>query len=1088
MEHQLNQRSRGGLNTLSFNHTFNAHNHADEAYFDEKFVEVCFDTAQTDSRNTGTSTARSQLSTYFRAFQIDAPGQAFLRRGIKLLLLELWRSETILLPTTFAPGPSFPLELFDNQLLQWLHGIDPNYRGQTGSPADLRRLRYYGPRLLFTTNWMRPCDISLVELASLHRASRLYLTQASATVIAGGAQLPFTFFAASALRQFPDEVQFNTQELARYSRWAHSMASRASFEEFIEPSPPVRQTCTAGVQTSERAEQGPALAKEELVLEGHDALRNAFVNYRRQDLSPFNWGQMNTLSYKGREHIDLSDLTPKWIEAMRAFLHHRAAIKGYRSDTGTKTALTALADYLFLYLPWWLELAKNPKVSPPKCPKTLSRFGFITRHTNESLDEFPETLMTVLAWRGRSKDSIGIIVRQLSLFFAFIEVHFSEDESIAGRDFRNPIDKNFDVPRSKKRHKTNKHIIPKNVYGHLVFYCYALEEAGMKLMQMAIAGELNTHPRARLTAPTLNLSQLGLEGIGVKHRSKLLPLKEIPNVFEWHTRHLKNPASSGSASAFLPSCSVLRLLTTSVETGLRAQSVQWLDKRTWRKLASATTSDCYTFRLFVNTDKTKDTAWDTPVVYRVRDMLHRQEQFQDLFVDADAYQPVLYEGVDSPFAPIEPLFRAARGPNPVSDSLYFEKWQRLMVGFEEYFRTATGEQHAEFFTLKPTCTRDGQTKIREKSRAPYASGKLYCPLSLLAVHTPHSCRATFATNRRGILSLPEAAELLGHQDLITTAHYDKPSIEDLQERLKESDLSINQDFIQFEQESVVHVRADKTESTLVQSFKADRTETIKHFGFIPGIRLWSTEESLGPDQGIRLLREGPMSRIKFRETHVCPVGEECPADIIELIGAPRRCGCCPLSLKCVDHGPAIAAKQNLLLERIRFQHGLYRRLEANGEPVAVLDEIWEELELDANEYLGWQMSSELLADLPPTTSNATGPVLLVKQPDIVRRHLIRVTRSTDVASFILQRIADSNAYPSMTSPQVQIAASQIKRRLLASTRDYSPDFEDDMHSAVSDAAAMLAVMMKATGLSREQVSRSLGESKPRPGSLLPKVS
>ncbi len=334
------------------------------------------------------------------------------------------------------------------------------------------------------------------------------------------------------------------------------------------------------------------------------------------------------------------------------------------------------------------------------------------------------------------------------------------------------------------------------------------------------------------------------------------------------------------------------------------------------------------------------------------------------------------------------------------------------------------------------------------------------------------------------MSLSDSAQLLGHTDEIVTAHYTKPSFEDIQERLKESDIVQNNDFLQFEQSSEVHVRADKTESALVRSFSKDRSATIKAFQFMPGIRLWSTEDSLGPDEGLELLREGPMSRIRFRETHVCPVGEECPGDIIERIGAPRRCGCCPLAMRCVDHAPAIAAKRNQLMERIRFLHTRYKTLEAQGEPVAVLDELWDELELDANEYLGWQLSEELLANLPSTPSNAEPPELLVEQPEIVRRHLMRISRSTNAANLMLQRIADSNAYPSMTTPHVQIAASQVKRRLLAGVGHDAIDWNDDMSSSVADASRMLAVMMKATGLSREQASRAITAPTRNHGGLL----
>jgi len=334
------------------------------------------------------------------------------------------------------------------------------------------------------------------------------------------------------------------------------------------------------------------------------------------------------------------------------------------------------------------------------------------------------------------------------------------------------------------------------------------------------------------------------------------------------------------------------------------------------------------------------------------------------------------------------------------------------------------------------------------------------------------------------LELTDAARLLGHSTEVVTAHYDKPSMEDLRDRLKASDEAMCKDFLQFEADSEVHVRADKPESALVRSFSRDRRGTVERFGFIPGVTLWATSDALS-DDGLQLLKEGPMSRIRFRETHICPVGEECPLDVVERIGAPKRCGCCPLAMRCIDHLTAIAAKRNQLLERIRYLHSRIEGLQLRGEPVAVLDELWDELDLDVNEYLGWQLSEEVLNSVSSKERAADGPTFHVEQPEVVKRHLQRISRSGNAAEFVLQRIADSNAYPSMMSPQIQAAAARLKRSLLARKGTDHLTFEDDSLDAVRDAAALLSVAMKASGLSREQIAHALAAPSSALALLLP---
>jgi hypothetical protein len=180
-------------------------------------------------------------------------------------------------------------------------------------------------------------------------------------------------------------------------------------------------------------------------------------------------------------------------------------------------------------------------------------------------------------------------------------------------------------------------------------------------------------------------------------------------------------------------------------------------------------------------------------------------------------------------------------------------------------------------------------------------------------------------------------------------------------------------------------------------------------------------------------------------------------------------------MKCIDHLPPIAAKRNQLIERIRYLHAQRKRMEAAGEPSASLDAIWDELQLDINELLGWKFSEEVLRGMHAEAErNADAASLIhVDRPDIVRRHLQLVTRQCDRTEFLLQRLAESNAYPSMTSPQVQLAASVLRRRFSAGQALEDLATLTDESDDVRDAASMLGTMMKASGLSMKEVAALL---------------
>lgn len=1069
LEEQLEMTTRPAQHKFAFVELFRPGTLPVTRKYDVPFVLAAFDASQYADSSPSVNAAIQVLKKYSTGKPPPAPGHASLKRGAKLLLVELWSNGHLLLPTVFTVGAHFPVDKFAHPLLEWIRTFAPEQ--QNGS-ADGRRMYYYGPRLLWTTDWREAKDVALDDIAALTRARALHQQGKSTIAIAGGGQLPLGVFAANLQRDFPNAASFTASDLARYANWSasHSIGN-IPFEDYdptkIQLEQRARERAREQVRTTSGRAHSVKSSHPEGELSPHEIMLRAFCALKGRGRDSLDWRTTSNLSYPGREHVDLTAYSSLWLECFRAFMHHRKVVKGYRDTSEALAALNLLADYLFYYLPWWKEVFPGSKVDLPSSPRMFSRYAFVVRSTAAPPDEVPAPLLDLIRMRRPSNDAAAIATHQLNLFFEFVATDFADNEDTAGQTFKSPINPKFDAPRSDTKSKTTKEIIPKHIYGYLLYYCYAVEEFGMHLEAMAKSGELSIDRNALRGALRFNTNAFGHVPV-VTYRGRSYPLASVPNVFTWAERRLKGQSGAG---VYIPHCSALRMLIVSLESGLRLQSVQWLDKLSWRRLGEDTPEESYTFPLLVNTDKTKTDSWKTFVVHRVWRLLHRQEAFQDQFADADAFGPVDYEGLDyTPFDSIRPLFRSTGAAKPISDSLYHGYWQQLMVDFEAFHREVTGERHVRMYRLRPRLHDDGTPIIMAKGEA---EERPYCPISILAKHTPHACRATFATNRKGVLELSDTAALIGHEHAVTTAHYDKPGEEDLRDRLEKSDIEIFSDFEQFEADSGVHVRPDKPDSALVKSFSRDREATVKAFKFMPSIALWLTDDSKFETDGLALLKSGPMSRIRFRETHICPVGEECPADILEQIGEPRRCGMCPLAMKCVEHLPPIAAKLNLLKERIKFQRRRLAQLEALGEPEAVRDEVWESIDLDTNELRGWQFSEDVLLRMKDEAPSEGEFALHVLQPEVVKRHLKRVSRSCTTAEFLLQRIADSNAYPSMATAQVQLFASQLKRRLLAGKGLDTLSFEEDGLDDVRGVASMLALMMKAEGLSMGEAAARL---------------
>lgn len=1045
----------------------------------EPFVRALFDYSLLNSQNAGSAAILDRIRPNVREVRASATALSTIKRGVKLTLVELWRRGTLLLPTTFTPASQFPIHQFSNELIDWLLSVDPDGSVPGLQKTDPRRLYYFGPRLVWTTDWTGPEDVSLEELSSLHRA-HLMSRRGEYPYVISGSQFPWALFASAVLKRFPGRTTYSSEDLVRYSAWAASaQVTSGDLSTFV---PTVHAKRPPRVHSPSRKQ--PKRGRDERASEGirqsvgsattHDAVLILFrrmLGYRPKSIR---W-QDGVPSYPGREHVDLQELCRHWVVSFNAFLRHRETVQGYRSNHDAVYALNLLADYLFLYLPWWKELNPGASLALPRSPKAFTRFAFVSRHEEVGLDELPATLLAVIRLRRPSVDSAYATIQQLTRYFRFVATHFADDPRIAGAGFTNPLSDEFDTPRLKRKGKTTKEVIPRNLFGHLLFYSYALEEFGQHLLARTFDGDFDFRAKDLWQSAFLDTAAFGFVPV-VRYRGKEMPVRWVPNVFKFFTRTTNN--SLGSRKLLVPHLTTLRLLIASLETGLRCQSIQWLDVRTWDSLNAGTSEDDYVFALLVNTDKTKTEPWVTQVVYRVRQLLQREAAFQASFADVDAYEPMAYEGLESaPFARIKPLFRSAASGRPIPDEMYFSIWKKLLVGFDAFYREVSGERHVRLYRIVGSRSPDGEVVVRQTR-----NGSTHCVLTLTTAFTPHSCRASFATNRQGLLELSDVAELIGHEDEVTTAHYTKPTRAETAKRLRKSDLAIVGDYQQFDASTAgVHLRADRSDSALVRSFTEDREGTVERFGFMPAMALWSTaDESLSELDGIALLKSGPMSRIRFRETHVCPVGEECPEDVVKLTGAHRRCGLCPLAMKCVDHLPAISAKRHQLLERIRFLQAKRQHMERRGEPAASLDAVWDEMQLDVNELLGWRFSEEVLSanQAKAAAKNEASTGLQVERPDIVRRHLERVTRRSSHAEFLLQRLAESDAYPSMTSERVQMLASSLRRRLMSGrVPDVFADAEsspDDVHTV----ARMLGVMMKAEGLSISDLAAQLAAPLP----------
>lgn len=796
-------------------------------------------------------------------------------------------------------------------------------------------------------------------------------------------------------------------------------------------------------------------------------------------------------NYPGRSAVNVASIGHKWFVTFRAYLTKRQ--KDHEKEEEVRYSLHILADYVLLYLPWWLETHPSTSVEFPESPKDFLRYLFFDRtrfasDEEDALGDLPQTLSDLLESRRPTPASRNTFRIMLRNFFSFVITYFEDSSEYTTRGSENPIRLDFDKEVAERPGKTNKVPFAEEVFPFLVHYGQALVAFGEFLQQAAY--EKNVFRKAAWgRSGGYNTAEWGFMPV-FWFRGRLYRLDWTPNIFSIHKRGIEsNPRTEAgiyvhgkrinqglnrSVSFNIPCLATVRLLTVLVETGMRGQSIQWLDRRTFDSLASklkdlsALHGDPLgqTFHsLFVNTDKTHE-EWQNLVSHRVRRTLLAEGYFQNSLTDASSHAEVPYEGrVKTRFRPVLPLFRSHKGSRPISDSTYSQRWVEFLFGFQTFYNSRDGHDRRN--------SEDALVLLKEKEgweegAPPWA---IYQP-----VHTPHSCRSTYATLKDGDLEVSEICEQLGQSNTVVTNRYQLPAFSKLVAKLTSLDArAMGHEIYDASGQGPAYLHPEAEESSVRRAFVKDRAQAMSDFGFVPGVALWSLSELDGDSATLELLRQSPASAIRWHATHVCPVGNQCPKEIVANAGGMSRCGICPLAAKCVDHLPAIEAKQNELHERIRTNASRQRSFEERKAVQGDIDALHKEMQIDTKELMGWRLSAEIVRSR--LRELGTGAGYHVDQPELVRKQLELVTRNDAESAFFLQRISDVNAYPSLESPEVRARAAKYTRLLLARQGRLKDAALLDVpaHDEITVFVSLVKPFIEAKGLTLEQIALAIDE-------------
>lgn len=772
-------------------------------------------------------------------------------------------------------------------------------------------------------------------------------------------------------------------------------------------------------------------------------------------------------------NVNLSALTSTWLELEEVYMRTNKR-ETYKP---VKYALSFLNIYLFFYLTYWFQRHPETKLKFPDTPKKLVPSVFVLRLlavTGELPLTFVEFLEGMSKQRGWAKETLYGYLKQLEVFFAFLELHCDDLSECAG--FRQPIPQ-YAYPLLSRSKGTKKRPIPRRVFGVFIDYTEAVKAHLEVVLSGSVEGTLDVPTFEKAISRTGNIidtfataDQVGFIPV-LFARGRTIPLRYIPNCLsmDWF------PVAGGLEKK-LPQPHALNQIVVALYAGLRHNHIQWLDARTFD--AQVTSDDKEFALLHVNTDKVKKTSWTPHVNFRVIEVLRDQLQWRSLIASPGFEVECFYNNnPETKWAPILPLFSAYENGAPHSDERYATVWKDMLCAVDALLPSLGETGLQRLFTLEPPGIAVGDGNAASKRLEYGAQCEKVCLLGVKSLITPHSARVTVVSQYSTLLPADIIGERFTGQTKSSVHYYTKLDKDQLETERAHQGMALRKQAYRSDFESLVSddhpaakrfIHADDVNSNFGRSLRQDLPETLVSYGCI------SITMNEGATGGLDVLRETRAASAAENKTEICPYGNNCPPEIIKQWRGPRRCGLCQYAVRSVDHLPAVSAKTKEFKEIL---DALTEKLEVamTEVPPRYTDDEFDRLDQErdriAEELSGWQLSAEVLeAARSHIAKGIDDRKWVVQKPEIILEDLRRVEAPSNLTAYLLARLSECIAYPTSESPQMRARFDLLRRELLARTGHIREAFDRAIPAdPASECAGLLRTVVEANGLGYEDV-------------------
>lgn len=273
-------------------------------------------------------------------------------------------------------------------------------------------------------------------------------------------------------------------------------------------------------------------------------------------------------------------------------------------------------------------------------------------------------------------------------------------------------------------------------------------------------------------------------------------------------------------------------------------------------------------------------------------------------------------------------------------------------------------------------------------------------------------------------------------------------------------------------QSSTFVHADAVNSRLAQSMRANLEETIIAHGCM------SITFSDRAVNGIDVLRETKGARVAMNKTEICPYSNNCPSEVVLELRGQRRCSLCFYAVRSIDHLPAVVARKRQVAEEIDRLEAVLSS-DAKALNLKYTPEELEQLEDErarlCEELTGWMLNEEVLDHArQKIVAGESGRRWVVQRPEIIERDLRRVATQVSENEYLLARLGECIAYPSLQSAEIRARFDLLRRELLARAGNLREAFASEIPiDPAAECAGILRTLLEYTGFSLTQLSTML---------------